>query len=321
MLKDTELSDPEKNMPSNPILKQLASIIIDFSRATEACSDSVISKGSIPPAVTKLIAERGTSQLLTDIFDSGSATNPLIGIPGLERLQIILDEKKGDDLSPLTVAAALFLSLRQVTHKGSTELDQVIELSNMFANEISKGHKKIPLKAKSKGLNESRDRYPLPVTFNKSVRTHISPEMMQEMNNNRLRRGFSREWVVSALSQRLESQGISMNTSRLFNLTHYRIKDKPSPDVPSVAYDTLLEIYNGHPITHAVPCEQKYEVLRLLIEERKITKQDFRALCRKISSIDVRSINTIYDWVRDNKGSVPLELVDGITHILDYKPS
>lgn len=317
------MTNAKKNRSGNTTLDSLGSVIIKFSRATEVCSNAVISNDSIPTSVIKVLAEHGTSDLLKNIFDSGSDKNPLVGIPGIERLKSILDEKKDDGLSPLIVAAALFLSLRKVTCKDQIEIDQVIELSSIFADEIIIGHQSSSLKAKaeSKGLNGHRNRYFLPFTFNKSARTHISHEMMEEMNNNRLRRGLSREWVVSTLSQQLGAKGMIMDAGRLFNLTHYRIKDKPFPDVPSVVYDTLLEIYEEQPITHTVPSEKKYEAIRLLIEEGKITKQDFRALCKRISSIDVRAINTIYDWIRDNKGSVPLELTDGIRKVLTRKPS
>lgn len=270
-----------------------------------------------------MLAEHGTSELLKNIFGSSSDKNPLVGIPGIERLKSILDEKKDDGLSPLTVAAGLFLSLTKITSGDQTKIDQAIELSRIFADEIIIGHQSSSLKAKAerKGLSGHRNRQFLPFTFNISARTHISHEMVEKMNNNRLRRGLSREWVVSTLSQQLGAKGMIMDAGRLFNLTHYRVKGKPFPDVPSLVYDTLLEIYEEQPITHTVPSEKKYEAIRLLIEEGKITKQDFRAICKRISSIDVRAINTIYDWIRDNKGSVPLELTDGIRKVLTRKPS
>lgn len=310
-------------MSGKTMLDSLGPVIVKFSRATELCSGEVISNASIPPSIIKIIAEHGTEQFLQNIFSSDPDKNPLLGIPGIERLKSILDEKKDEGLSSLTVAAALFLSLTKITSGDSTKIDQAIELSNVFADEIIVGHQASSLKerANNKGLSDRRNTSFLPFTFNKSARTRISEEMREEMNNNRLRRGLSREWVVSTLSQQLREKGMTMDAGRLFNLTHYRIKDKPFPDVPSVVYDTLVEIYEARLITHTIPSEKKYEAIRFLIEEAKITKQDFRALCKRISSMDVRAINTVYDWIRDNQGSVPLELTDGIRKVLSRNPS
>lgn len=332
ILEDNKLIDSEENIPDDSDLRQLASTIMSFSKATEACSDSVINTVSIPPSVIKILAEHGAKRLLQNIFDPSSNANPLIGIPHIERLQLIIEEKKDDHLNPLSIVAALFLSLGKVISKDPNELDRVIALSNQFSDKMFGGEEtcpidevkveqELPALENQEVESEEAKIHFLPYVFNKTTKTRIHHEVAEAMNNHRLKRGLSRELVLSCLSERLRMKGIHMNARRLVSFMHDNIKDKPSPNVPFAAYDTLLEIYNEHPITHIVPSEEKYKDLRLLIEERKITKQDFRAFCKGISKLDTGAIYTIYDWITENKGSVPLEIADSIGQVLTCKPS
>jgi hypothetical protein len=309
------LSNLEEIPPSDEILRALRSVIVDFSSATTACSLIDIDNRSIPVGVIEQIASHGAREVLSRLLGSNPQDNPLVGIPGIDRLKHIVDKMEGDKPSSLTIAIALFLSLGKVTGQEQADFDRAIDLSNAFTDTLIRSQKSIPLtviNASKRKLRREPNIRSIPTVFNESARTSVTPEMMEVMNNDRLRRGLMREWVVATLSQRLEAQGIKLNASRIYNLTHYKIAGKPNPEVPSVAYNTLKAIYDERPITHTVPDDPAYKFLRELIEERKITKQDFRTLCKSLVVLDVRSINTIYDWVRDNKGSAPLDIVNGI---------
>ena len=315
------MSNPEEISPSDEILKVLSSAILDFSSATTACSTIDIDNRSIPVGVIRQIANHGAREVLTKLLGSNPEDNPFIGIPGIDRLKHIVDKMEGDKPSSLTIAIALFLSLGKVIGQEQADFERAIDLSNAFTDTLIRSQKSIPLtviNASKRKLRREPNTRTISTVFNESARTSITPEMMEDMNNDRLRRGLMREWVVATLSQRLEAQGIKLNASRIYNLTHYKIAGKPNPEVPSVAYDTLKTIYDERPITHTVPDDPAYKMLKELIEDRKITKQDFRALCRSFVSLDVRSINTIYDWVRDNKGSAPLAIVNSIREHLIF---